>query len=133
MENYNVEASCNPVPEVSEKTSCNVVKRIVFAACMACCLLVTILGFFSYSSPVDGSVGRRTTTSYEEYGGDAYTGIQNAAADASTNAYAAADYARETALQVSQVSNQIAILIGCMGLISLCYFGTKFTKTFFEE
>ena len=136
INNVNVETSYYPENmsmHKEQKTSYTLVKRIVLAACMACCLLVTVLGFFSYSDIPDLAHVSRQTTSHMSYGGDAYTGIQNAAADASTNAYAAADNAEAAALQVSQVSNQIAILIGCMGLIALCYFGTKFTATFFEE
>lgn len=54
-------------------------------------------------------------TSHEIYGGDAYTGIQNAAADAANNI--------STLTEVAVVG--FAFLLIALGLAIFCYFGSK--------
>ena len=67
--------------------------------------------FFFYSS--FGDIG---STEYNtEYGGDAYTGIQNAAAQTASNVY----------YLIICISKGIGILTSSIGLISLSYFIQK--------
>lgn len=76
-------------------------------------ILVLIAGivFFFYSS--FGDIG---STEYNtEYGGDAYTGIQNAAAQTASNVY----------YLIICISKGIGILTSSIGLISLSYFIQK--------
>ena len=76
-------------------------------------ILVLIAGivFFFYSSY--SNIG---STEYNcEYGGDAYTGIQNAAAQTASNVY----------YLIICISKGIGILTSSIGLISLSYFIQK--------
>lgn len=83
------------------------------------------------------SSGLTTYTNHNKYGGDAYTGMQNASADASNNAAIAAENVEitnrlvyDTIKGINTMHNSILItggvLIFSVGLIGLCYFISMF-------
>lgn len=86
------------------------------------------------------SVKSEISTLHQTYGGDAYTGIQNAAADASNNAKMVAENVAVTNKYLEDVENSMMnvvrsaknevradglMLIG-MGAFMFCYFALKF-------
>ena len=97
--------------------------------------ILTSFGVFNSNINAYGSTsaGTTTTTSHKAYGGDAYTGIQNAGADASNNAAVAAENIKLTNellkdsiegynLLQQSVSSSVGMLIICFGLIGGGYF-----------
>lgn len=65
------------------------------------CIIFSIVCYVN--APSHANISGLGTTKYEYYGGDAYTGIQHAAADASNNSYASITHLRH-------ISNLIGII-----------------------
>ncbi len=124
-------------------------KQIVSLVCIICCLSIVVVGILTsvgtfytpdYSSDIAGVSGT-TYTSHKAYGGDAYTGIQQAAADASNNAAAAAynvgiavdhleDVKKAVNNQGEMTHTATGIVIVAIGVVGTCYFAMKFTESF---
>ncbi len=138
-----------PVPSMDSPK--NKLKTILSAVAVVCSLVVFMLGLVKMVIPVEvkresitQTEGVTTDTHYSYYGGDAYTGMQQASADASNNAAAAAqnvailnknlgpviDAVGNNAKAVGNAVNDAAgmVMIG-MGLIGACYFGLKLTES----
>lgn len=141
-------------PEPSEKRICKINLNIfmpILGIIISVLIIVTgvcsISGVFceygSLSPVIENYIPNPTpyklNTSHQQYGGDAYTGIQNAAADASNNAAAVAYYSNITAknspnivtntavtvMALSEISNCIGICLIAFGAFGVCYFGNK--------
>ena len=70
-----------------------------------------------YSSEIKG-MGTGSGASYETYGGDAYTGIQNASAQVSHNVCDLSEIVRDS----------FSLLLFVIGLALICYFVTNLIK-----
>ena len=70
-----------------------------------------------YSSEIKG-MGTGSGASYETYGGDAYTGIQNASAQVSHNVCDLSEIVRDS----------FSLLLFVIGLALICYFLTNLIK-----
>ena len=104
---------------------------------IVCGVVILILGFLTYGSNLrtyNIGTGSESTsyTSYEYYGGDAYTGIQQAAADASNNAGIAAENIVTTNTYLMAILNSIYRPVGlvliALGLITICNYLYKLTE-----
>lgn len=99
-------------------------RKTVAVAGMVCGAIILFMGLLSMGGAFyDGSDGATTVSStthssYEWYGGDAYTGIQQAAVDASNNAKAAAENITLTNYYLYAISSLIGKGIGAL-LIAL--------------
>ncbi len=103
--------------------------------------IATMCGMFNYELTLPGELkrGATVTSRYYSYGGDAYTGIQNAAAEASTNAAAAAinvDISNNL-IQLGlvymysfhqTVTKAVGLLITSIGILGFFYFSLKRKK-----
>ena len=102
--------------------------------------VIMLLGIFKTTIIIDTPSSYQTTsTSYSFYGGDAYTGMQQASADASNNAQAAAENVAGTNKILAKsadgyngIQNTVS---GCMGLLTIAlgamgffYFFVGFAK-----
>ena len=104
-------------------------RKIVSIVGIICGAIILIMGLVSMAgAPYDetATVAAKSTTytSYEFYGGDAYSGIQQAGADASNNAAAAADNIALVNNYLIELSNLMSKLVGYLliafGLMTIC-------------
>lgn len=144
-------ASPLPVKPVKEKKPLDVfglIKKIVAIIGILCSIIPIYFGIEALdckdvkkATCNESTIGGSTTyTSYSYYGGDAYTGMQHASADASNNAAVAAenvqvannyldsilDSQNNTAETMSKLFGFVLISFGA---VSVCYFGVKFFET----
>lgn len=139
----NAENIVKPVgnePKVGKEMPENNTKRtpketaLISAIIMSC--IIAVVGVLAFFGAFGGGqrYGSASTvkTSYEFYGGDAYTGMQQASADASNNAAAAASNVAITSYYLADMMNMNSRLFGLvligLGMISGCYFGVKYAE-----
>ena len=122
--------------EAINKTNNNSSKTAAIVG-VVCGIVVLVFGIIVftgmlYNGPIGNSAGETEYTSYSWYGGDAYTGIQQAAADASNNAYAVAENVVLSNSYLSSISELLSKLFGAlimsMGLITICLFAYKLSS-----
>lgn len=127
-----------PEKEARKKTKKTINKSFIVAIMgIACGVVILALGFITYESNLrtyKARTGPESTsyTSYEYYGGDAYTGIQQAAADASNNAGVVAENIVTTNTYLMAILNSIYRPVGlvliALGLITICNYLYKLTE-----
>ncbi len=108
---------------------------MVVSLCAIIISFVLIFGTFTTETN-SGSSASTTSTEYAYYGGDAYTGIQQAAADASNNAAAAAksvSSAKNVMVDATDnlqncISTSVGILCLIISGLGFCYFFVGFSK-----
>ncbi len=122
-------------------------KRNINLAGIISSVVIIILGLASMcgvfgdkiATTEEFSSGVTDYTSHFTYGGDAYTGMQNASADASNNAAVAAEnvvitnnilYDAVQGINALQrvVSGTVGVLILAVGIFGLCYFSLGFVR-----
>ena len=143
-----IEASTDVVPTPTKKFTMSI-KKIISLIGVVCCLIIIILGITTasgnYTRTVACTEGARFSeepeyTFYSYYGGDAYTGIQHASADASTNARIAAENVAISNKYLScilsainynsrTVSSLVGIVLIAFGLFGTPFFALKFFET----
>ncbi len=101
-----------PQPSVLDKRKANfdIVKLSICALGIVLGLVLTIVGITTYNSSLYGDYIRS-----ESYGGDAYTGIQNAAAETANNVMALEWSVREIG----------GVMLIAFGLVVVLYFALK--------
>lgn len=96
---------------------------------VVCGCIILVFGVLSFSGTLYTSYGTAGESNIEEtsycwYGGDAYTGIQQAAADASTNAGIAASNVQITNFILNRIITALGKILGLvlvsMGLMTIC-------------
>lgn len=111
-------------------------QKIIAVTGIVCGCIILVFGIMTFSGVLYTSYGTAgstevTETYYEWYGGDAYTGIQQAAADASTNAGIAASNTVITNIILNRMMTSISRIMGLvlisMGLMTICGFLYKLT------
>lgn len=131
-----IEEKSEAEKEMPKKSTKRTPKETVLISAIVMSCIIVVTGVLTFSG-VFGN-GRRygsastVKTSYEFYGGDAYTGMQQASADASNNAAAAAYNAGTIGYYLADMMNMNARLFGLviigLGMISGCYFGVKYAE-----
>ncbi len=108
---------------------------MIASLCAVVMSLVLIFGGLTSPTPT-GSSASTKTTEYQYYGGDAYTGMQQAAADASNNAAAVAENvssAKNVAAKAADnlqdcISTSVGVLCLIISGLGFCYFFVGFSK-----
>ena len=111
-------------------------QKVIAIVGIVCGCIILVFGIIAFSGVLYTSYGTAgstevTDTCYEWYGGDAYTGIQQAAADASTNAGIAASNIVITNIILNRMIDAMSKIMGLflisIGLITICRFLYKWT------
>ena len=110
-------------------------KKLMAYICLAIAALCLIFAIVCFT--MDADYARGSTESNSSYGGDAYTGIQNAAAQTATNVYYLNKNLSNFATCVVTMGGFFFVIValgfGLVGVKELGYFDTNTTQLSAEE